>query len=120
MSSIVDLLGELPPNTVAALVIGSPITGAAVAALLARKRENFKALTEAYSALIDRVSGLETRVDTVEKKYDEEKRGHERTRALLAIAMLFIRTVMNWGAGDRTGPMPVPPADLMATREVHE
>ncbi|AIW03020.1 hypothetical protein MURUCUTUMBU_33 [Mycobacterium phage Murucutumbu] len=120
MSSIVDLLGELPPNTVAALVIGSPITGAAVAALLARKRENFKALTEAYGALIDRVSGLESRLDTVEQKYDDEKRGHERTRSLLAIAMLFIRTVMNWGAGDRTGPMPVPPAELMATSEAHE
>lgn len=120
MSGLIDLLGELPPNTVAALVIGSPITGAVTVALLARKRENFKALTEAYGTLIDRVSGLEARLDTVEQKYDDEKRGHERTRGLLAMAMLFIRTVMNWGAGDRGGPMPVPPAELMATGEAPE
>ncbi|QFG08421.1 membrane protein [Mycobacterium phage Guanica15] len=120
MSGIVDLLAELPPNTIAALVIGSPITGAAVAALLSRKRENFKALTEAYGTLIERVTGLETRVDTVETRLEAEKRGHEHTRGLLAIAMVFIRSVMNWGAGDRRGPMPVPPAELMASSETRE
>ncbi|ASR84785.1 hypothetical protein SEA_HURRICANE_34 [Mycobacterium phage Hurricane] len=89
--------------------------------LLTRRRDNFSALTEAYGTLIERVAGLETRLDTVEGKYDAEREAHDRerdahahTRSLLSIAMVFIRNVMNWGAGDRVGPLPVPPAELMA------
>ncbi|ALF01406.1 hypothetical protein SEA_LILPHARAOH_29 [Mycobacterium phage LilPharaoh] len=95
------------------LIAGSSVATALVTAVLSRRRDNFKALTEAYGALIERVTGLESRLDSVEGKLDDEKRGHEHTRSLLALAMMFIRTVMNWGAGDRRGPMPVPPAELM-------
>lgn len=96
-----------------AMLAGSSLLTALITALLSRRRDNFKALTEAYGALIERVTTLETRLDTVEGNLDNEKRGHEHTRSLLAVAMVFVRTVMNWGAGDRRGPMPVPPAELM-------
>ncbi|ASR85234.1 hypothetical protein I5H06_gp70 [Mycobacterium phage SirPhilip] len=106
-------LDGLSANEIVTLLAGSSLLTAFVTALLSRRRDNFKALTEAYGALIERVTGLEGRLDSVEGKLDVEKRGHEHTRSLLSIAMVFIRSVMNWGASDRLGPMPVPPAELM-------
>ncbi|QFG09416.1 hypothetical protein I5H08_gp071 [Mycobacterium phage Yuna] len=106
------LEGLTAAETVTLLASSSLLTSLAVA-MLGRRRDNFKALTDAYGTLIERVTGLEGRLDTVEGKLDDEKRGHEHTRSLLAIAMVFIRSVMNWGASDRQGPMPVPPAELM-------
>lgn len=113
MSIIDDLAGA----DIVALIATSSLVTAIGTALLSRKRDNFKALSEAYGQLIERVSGLEARLDSVEGKYDDEKNKHENTRSLLSIALLYIRTVMNWGAGDRTGPMPVPPAELQVKPE---
>ncbi|AFN37729.1 hypothetical protein FGG44_gp34 [Mycobacterium phage MacnCheese] len=111
----------LGPQEWVSIAAGSSLLTGLAGNLLGRKRDNFSALTEAYGTLIERVTGLETRLDTVETKYDAERAAHDKerdahahTRSLLSIAMVFIRNVMNWGAGDRVGPLPVPPAELMA------
>ncbi|QAX95571.1 hypothetical protein I5H03_gp075 [Mycobacterium phage Nibb] len=110
---MLDVVADLSPSELVTLIASSSLLTAFVTAMLSRKRDNFKALTEAYGTLIERVTSLEGRLDTVEGNLATEKRGHEHTRGLLAIAMVFIRSVMNWGAGDRLGPLPVPPAELM-------
>ncbi|AOT25050.1 hypothetical protein PBI_TREYKAY_33 [Mycobacterium phage TreyKay] len=104
-------------EAVAALA-GSSVLSVSVGALLARRRDNFKALTD---VLMDRVTKLETRVDTVETKLDAEQIAHEKTRMVLAAremtlaaARAFIRTVQRWAAGDRVDPIPTPPDEVMA------
>ncbi|AVO21971.1 hypothetical protein I5G90_gp68 [Mycobacterium phage Adonis] len=99
------------------MIAGSTVLSGGVVALLSRRRDNFKALTD---ALIKRVTDLEGRVDTVETKLDAEQTAHEHTRrllvqseALLAAARAFIRSVMRWGAGDRSEAMPTPPDEVM-------
>lgn len=106
----------LQSATIVALC-GSPVLAAGVVALFARRRDNFKALTD---MLINRVGNLETRVDTVETKLDAEQVAHDHTRTLLvrseaalAAARAFIHSVMRWGASDRAEPMPVPTAEVM-------
>lgn len=112
-----ELAAQLTPGTALLLILGGPLLTLLATHLLGRKRDNFKSLTEAYTAVIERVTGLETRVDSLEGKLSDERGAHERTRSLLTIALMFIRTVTNWGAGDRVGPMPVPPAELQVRSE---
>lgn len=96
---------------------GSPALAAVAVGFFARRRDNFKALTD---ALIKRVTDLETRVDTVETKLDAEQAAHDVTRTLLvrseaalAAARAFIRSLMRWATGDRAEPMPMPAAEVM-------
>lgn len=99
-------------------VASSSVLSVSVGALIARRRDNFKVLTD---VLVDRVTKLETRVDTVETKLDAEQIAHEKTRMTLAArelalaaARAFIRSVQRWAAGDRLDPPPEPPAEVMA------
>ncbi|WNM74120.1 membrane protein [Mycobacterium Phage Nergal] len=112
-----EFIATLSPGTAIALILGGPILTAGATALLSRRRDNFKALTEAYTAVIERVTGLEGRVDSLEGKLSDERREHEHTRSLLTLAQMFIRTLMHWGAGDRQEPMPTPPAELQVGHE---
>ncbi|AID59132.1 membrane protein [Mycobacterium Phage Rosmarinus] len=111
-------MSDLMTGETVGMIAGSSVLSGAVGALLSRRRDNFKTLTD---ALIKRVTDLEGRVDTVESKLDAEQTAHEHTRrllvqseALLAAARAFIRTVMRWSAGDRAEPMPTPPDEVMA------
>ncbi|AXQ53053.1 hypothetical protein SEA_RANDO14_33 [Mycobacterium phage Rando14] len=108
---------EVTQGAMIVALCGSPVLATAVGVLVARRRDNFKALTD---MLVKRVGDLEARVDTVESKLDAEQAAHDHTRTLLvrseaalAAARAFIRSMMRWATGDRGEPMPVPTGEVL-------
>jgi len=107
-----------------AIVAGSNVVTALVTHLLQRgftkrsvKVDEFKAITDEWNELH---SELKVRVSTVEASLQQEREAHEmerashaETRRLLRIAIEHIREVVTWSVGDRSVPIPEPPAELM-------
>lgn len=116
MSALDGLTGA----EVVGIIAGSNVLAVGVGAWLSRRRDTFAVFTDAYEKLAVRVTALETKLESVEAKLGAEKEAHtlervahEQTKSLLRMAVVHIRAVMNWAAGERANPIPVPPAELM-------
>lgn len=116
MSALDGLTGA----EVVGIIAGSNVVSVGLGAWLSRRRDTFAVFTDAYEALALRVTALETKLSSVEANLGAEKEAHaservahEQTKSLLRMAVVHIRAVMNWAAGERSNPIPVPPAELM-------
>lgn len=99
------------------IIAGSSGLGAAVTHFLSRKNADramkvseFKVITDEWNELH---GALKERLDALERSLITEREEHSATRRLLTVALRHIRDIVAWGAGDRRGPMPEPPAELM-------
>jgi hypothetical protein len=97
-----------------AALAGSSVLGAIVTAVSSRSPSMLREFTKSYTEVLDRVATLEARVDTLSDALGLERKEHGKTRGLLAIARHALRTIMNWDRAGREGPLPEPPAEVLA------
>jgi hypothetical protein len=97
-----------------AALAGSSVLSAVVTAFATRSPSMLKEFTKSYTDVVKRLAMVESRVDRLGDQLGAEREEHGKTRGLLAVARHALRSIMNWDRAGREGPLPEPPAEVLA------